>query len=94
MEFADSEGDERMGKLVGSASGAQRGASEMMYLTEEGPGGLPPMPWTTIEPAQSVEVVEQVVAAVLCSEVAGIGQSQDAAVVVDEGGNPAVDWSS
>ena len=62
-----------MGKLVGSASGAQRGASEMMYLMEEGPGGLPPMQWTTADPAQLAELVEQVVAVVLCSEVAGIG---------------------
>jgi hypothetical protein len=70
----------------------------MMYLME-GPGGLL-MLWTmttTAEPAQPVELVEQVVVAVaaavvLCSEVAGIGQSQDD--VVDEGGNPAVDWPS
>ena len=73
MEFADSVGGERTGRLVESALGAQRGASEMMYLMEEGPGWLPPKPWRTADPDQPAELVEQVVAVVLCSEVAGIG---------------------
>lgn len=90
VDFADS-ADERRGKLVGSASGAQQGASEMMYLTE-GPGGHP-MPWTTTtaEPAQPAEPVEQVVVVVVvlhvCSEIAEI----TVVVVVAEGENPAVD---
>ena len=90
VDFADS-ADEQRGKLVGSASGAQQGASEMMYLTE-GPGGHP-MPWTTTtaEPAQPAELVEQVVVVVVvvlhvCSEIAEI-----IVVVVAEGENPAVD---